>query len=172
MNRQEKEQVVQDLNNHFRKNDAAFLVNYQGLTVAHVQRLRSQLRKQSCQMCVAKARLMRIAIEDVPTMSGLKPFFKDQIAVVFAKDSPAAAKVLFDFSKDYSLKLVAGVLGAHFLDARSIESMAKLPPREQLLAQLAGVLKAPIVRLAQGMQQLLVRPVVAIKQLKDQRRGE
>ena len=171
MKRQEKEQVVQLLHNYFQENNAAFLVNYKGLSVSNIQRLRRELRKQSCHMCVAKARFIKIAIKDMLNMSDLNPFLKDQVAIVFAKDSPAAAKVLFDFSKNYTLKLVAGVAEQHFLDARSMEAMAKLPPRIHLLAQLAGVMKAPIIRLAQDMHQLLVRPAVAFKQLEDKKRA-
>lgn len=118
--------------------------------MAQLQKLRKQLRTVGGSFNVAKARLMKLAARDVEGYAPLEPYFKDQIGIVFATQELApVAKVLAEFSKDHaSLKIVAGFGEQMFLDAARIEFVASLPSRDTVLAQLCGVLKAPIAQLA------------------------
>lgn len=151
MNRQEKEHVLKSLQNDFSASNAAFLVGVKGLTVSQLQKLRKDLRPKGGKLKVTKARLMKIAADDVGDgLDVLNPFFKDQIAVVFAGNEPSGiAKVLFDFSKtNTSLKLIAGCFDKQLLNEQSIKQVAQLPSKEVLLAMLCGTLQAPVAQLA------------------------
>lgn len=150
MNRQQKELVVQLLKENFTQSPASFVVGYKGLTVNEMQSLRKKLRAQGGNLKVTKARLMKIAASDIAGSDALKPYFKEQIGVVFAtQEAPAVAKVLYDFAKDHSaLQIIVGQFESQVLDAQTIGRIATLPSREQLLAQLCGTLMAPITRLA------------------------
>lgn len=150
MNREEKALLVASLKNDFAQSKAAFLVNYQGLTVEQVKNLRKGLRSKGGRMKIAKARLIKMAAQDNPEINVMLPYFKEQIGVIFVQDEPQSiAKVLNDFAKENEkLTIVAGSLESKLVDKATIVRIASLPSREVLLAQLCGTLKAPIAKLA------------------------
>jgi large subunit ribosomal protein L10 len=150
MNRQEKEQVVQSLKDSFAASQASFVVDYKGLSVKEVEDLRRKLKQDDGTFKVTKARLMKLAAEGVTGVQDLTPYFKEQIALVFAKkDVAPVAKTLVSFSKDHKgLSVVVGSVEQELLDKQAIVFMATLPSREVLLAQLCGVLMAPVSALA------------------------
>jgi large subunit ribosomal protein L10 len=150
MNRKEKEIAVQQLHQNFNDSSGAFLVKYKGLSVADMQSLRKQLRDCGARVRVAKDRLVKLAVKETPAEE-LNSFLTDQLAVIFADDSSAAAKVVYDFSKDSTLHIVAGVVEKSLFDKEKIERLAALPSRDVLLSQLCGVLKATISNLARAV---------------------
>ena len=158
MNRQEKALAIDALKEGFSQAQSAFLVNYKGMTVKQLQQLRRSLQGQGSKLKVTKARLMRIAAEG-SIIEPLIPYFKEQIGVVLAsKDTAAVAKTLSDFAKNNeALGLVAGCYEQLLLDVNAINRIGSLPPREILLAQLCGVLKAPASRLVNVLNQNVLR---------------
>ncbi len=146
MNREEKALVIQDLKESFSACQASFLVGYRGLTVNQLQQLRRNLGKHNGNLRVAKARLMKRAVDGVQGYDQMADYFKDQVGLVFAEKEPTTiAKVLYDFSKDNgALQLVVGYFDKQVLSSAQIMHIASLPSREVLLAQLAGMLKSPI----------------------------
>jgi large subunit ribosomal protein L10 len=150
MNRQGKEQVIESLKNDFAKSPASFVVSYKGLTVAQVQELRRSLNGKGGSLKVAKARLMKRAVSGLEGAQDLAPYLKEQIALVFSQKDPSAiAKALVDFAKNNDkLNVVAGSVDSKMMDKKTIQFFASLPSREILLAQLCGVLKAPVAKLA------------------------
>lgn len=165
MNRQEKAAVVESLHNDFAQSKAAFVVGFQGLTVAQIRTLRTELRKQGGTFKVAKARLMKRAAQGLQGPEGLDPVFHDQIGLVFAsKEAPAVAKVLSDFSKENEhLKLIAGCLDNLILNGESVARIATLPSREVLLAQVCGTLKAPMARVAGVLNGVTLKLLLTLK---------
>jgi large subunit ribosomal protein L10 len=171
MNRQQKETVVTDFKRFFDETNAAFLVNYKGLTVAQMQSLRKDLRDCDGLLKVAKARLMKIAANEVDGASGFKDKFQDQVGLVFAKgEVPAVAKQLVKFSKaNDSLSIVSGFFESNELDVQQITTLASLPSKEVLLGMLAGTLQAPISGFARVLQLLIVRLLYVLKQVGEQK---
>lgn len=146
MNREQKALVIQDLKENFSDCQASFLVGYRGLTVNQLQMLRRKLRQNSGSLHVAKARLMKRAVDGVDGFDQMADYFKDQVGLVFAQKEPTTiAKVLYDFSKENeALRLVVGYFDKQVLGSAQIIRIASLPSREVLLAQVAGMLKSPI----------------------------
>lgn len=171
MNRQQKESVVSQLRNQFSHSEAAFLVEYRGLTVRQLERLRSDLRQKGGTFKITKARLMKLAVDGLEQQD-LTPFFKDQVGLVFAtKETPTVAKVLSDFAKEHAaLQLIVGCLDNKILQKNDVMRIATLPSREVLLAQVAGTLNAPITGLASVLNQLLVRLIWTLKQVEEQKK--
>lgn len=167
MNRQQKVDVVNFLQNNFSKNAASIMIGFQGLTVNQLQHLRGELRKTGGVLKIAKARLVKRAIEDTDGGQDLLPFCKNQIGLVFSDvDTPAVAKTLHQFSKEHeALKIIAGYLDSHFLDAGSVIRIAHLPSKDVLRAQLCGTLKMPIVSCVNVLNVLIVRFLVALKNI-------
>jgi large subunit ribosomal protein L10 len=156
MNRQQKELVINQLSKQFQESQAAFVVQYKGLTVAQLQKLRKDLYQKGSNLHVAKARLMKRAVDPVEDAQQLVPYFKEQVGLVFARqEPPAIAKLLHNFSKENNaLKLVAGIFDSKMYDASSLARIATLPPREVLLAQLCGLLKHPMTSLAVVLKEI------------------
>lgn len=146
MNRDQKSLVIESLKNGFAQSKASFVVSYKGLTVAQMQTLRKELRTKNSKLQVAKGRLMKRAIEGLSEADQFAEYLNDQIGLVFVADEPTSvAKILHDFSKNNeALRLVAGYYDAHVLTSDTVKRFASLPPKDMLLAQLCGTLKAPI----------------------------
>lgn len=156
MNRQEKSQLVTELKGYFSQNSGSVVVGYKGLTVNQLQKLRRGIRQNGGSFKVTKARLMKLAAQDSDNAQLLIPYFKDQVGIVFLDNQdPAVIKFLYNFSKDNeALKMVAGSLESKLVDATTLKVLATLPSREVLLAQICGVIKAPVAKLAFVLQQI------------------
>ena len=159
MNRQQKEQLVQELQAKFAANEASFVVRCEGMTVAQMHELRLKLATKGSELKVAKNRLMKLAIGKASACASLDGQMTDQSAVVFAKaDFTAVAKILRDFEKkNEEFKIVAGCCEAQLFDKVGVAKLATIPSREVLLAQLCGVLNAPIAQFACVVNQILLQ---------------
>jgi large subunit ribosomal protein L10 len=159
MNRQEKEFIVDELKNDLLSSQASFLIVYKGLNVKKLHQLRSKLRAKDGLFKVAKARLMRRAVDVEAGFEDLSDFFREQIGLVFAKkDVASVAKVLSDFAKENSdMQLVAGYFDSKVLKKEKIIQIASLPSREILLAQLCATLNAPMSRLARVINMIAAK---------------
>ena len=158
MNRNQKEKLIAELREQVVGAEAAFLVNYQGLSVGRLQKLRADLRGDGASMRVAKARLMVRAVKDIDGCELLVQHLRNQVGLVFASNNaPAVAKKLVDFAKkDTKLAIVSGFFENRVWSKPEVEFLAALPSREVLLAQLACVLQAPIAGLARALDQIVV----------------
>lgn len=166
MNRQEKELLVSQLSDKLKNSSASFLVSVKGLTVTDLQSLRRDLYEKGS-LKVAKVRLMKLAVKGVPGAEEYNNHLKEQLAIVFAQEEPTSvAKILHNFSKDNEkLDLVGGCFESKFLEKDQVKFMATLPSREVLIAQLLGVMNSPIVKLASVLNNILVQPVLVLKQI-------
>ncbi len=171
MNRQEKKQAVETVKHDFETSQAAFIVAVQGMTVESVQKLRKELKQQEGSIKVTKNTLLKLATQDMPGLEGLAPYFKEQIALVFAHKEPVSvAKLIFTAAQaDEKLKLVGGALKSKVIDKNQIEFLATLPPREVVLAQALGTMKAPITAYVSVLNQLILRFLWVLKALEKQK---
>lgn len=149
MNQQEKSQVIESLKAGFNQHEAAFLIKVQGLTVDQMQFLRKRIRPFGS-IVVAKNTLLSIAAQQVSGAEQLEPYFKEQIALVFvAKEAPSTAKILCTYAQENEkLNIVVGYLDKQLLAKDKVVYLGSLPSKEVLLAQLCGLLKSPLTRLA------------------------
>lgn len=150
MNRGQKEILVTTLKQDFSESNASFLISLKGISVAKMQVLRKNLKANGGKLKVAKDRLVKIAIKDISCTQDLSPYLKNQLGVVFSNNDPVAvAKILYNFAKENEqLKIVAACFESKIIEKDSIEKIAKLPSREVLIAQICGMLKIPMAKLA------------------------
>jgi large subunit ribosomal protein L10 len=119
---------------------------------------------------VVKNSLARKAIAGT-SFECMSSVLKGPLVLAFSKDDPgAAARVVKAFAKDND-KLVATAvsLGGQLLAATALDKVASLPTREQALAQLMGVMRAPIQKLAATLAATpskLVRTLAAVRDQK------
>lgn len=149
MNRQQKEQTVADVRKMFEGAEAAFLVNYKGLSVLDMQALRKRIREANGSFKVTKARLMKIATQEVKGSEDFSSNFKDQVGLVFAKNEvTVVAKQIVEFAKKHeSLGIVAGFFEDRLITKDEVVALGSIPSRDVLLATLVYTLQAPMVSL-------------------------
>jgi len=101
-------------------------------------------------------------------------FFTGPTGVVIGRDDAvAAAKAISDFAREFGDRpaIKVGVVDRREFAAADVKRLADLPPREVLLAQLAGGLNAPMARLAGGMNELLAKFARSLDALREQKSG-
>ena len=151
MNVKEKKQAtVDELHNKLESAKGFYLTDFSGLTVKKVTELRRRLRSAGIEYVVVKNTLADRALEGLDVPSNIGEFFKGPTAVAISTvDALSPAKVLVDFAKENDNKPVmkAAVVDAKAYTAKQVEQLAKLPGREQLLAELAGAFEAPMAQL-------------------------
>lgn len=143
------------------------ITQYQGLNVAEISALRKKLREAGGAYTVVKNNVFSIALKE----SGVAKDFpydstlKGPNAIAFASDDmPAVAKVLRDFSKDNEkLKITAAVMESTYYDAKGVATIADLPSREQVLAQLAAMLNSPATKIAGTLNNIIASLARGIK---------
>lgn len=147
MKKAEKEKQVAWLREQFQDVKALFLTDFQGLTVAETNALRVALRNQGVDFKVLKNTLVRLAYQDTdvavigPDLVGPRAAAWTQIE----ENVPAMAKVLIDFAKTHpNLKLVSGVLKGKPVSSSEMDTLSKLPSREELLGRVLGTMMAPV----------------------------
>lgn len=144
MARPEKEASVSDITERFNHSDAALLTEYRGLRVSEIAEVRSSLRESDTDYKVLKNTLARIAVREVG-LDELVEMLTGPTAIAFIKgDAAAAAKALDDAAKKYPvLTIKGGVLNGKVITADQAKELAKLEPREVLLAKIAMLMNSP-----------------------------
>lgn len=173
MQRENKDAFVGDFQQKLSEANAFYLTDFTGLNVKQITEFRSRLRKQGLEYVVVKNTLAQRALQglELPDVAG---FFAGPTGVVIsAKDGVAAAKVLSDFAREFGDRpaVKVAVVERREYGPEQIKTLAALPPKEVLLAQIAGGLQAPMARLAGGMGQLLAGFARAVDALRQQREG-
>jgi large subunit ribosomal protein L10 len=154
--RPEKDEAVARLIEKFSAAKSIFLTDYSGLTVEAMTSLRRNFRKSNVEYLVSKNTLTRIAAEKAGYQS-IVPYLEGPTALAFGMmDSVAPAKVILDFLKSNPKPTIkAFVLDGQYFEASQAEQIARLPGRQELLAQLAATLNAPLSGLANSLQGIL-----------------
>ncbi len=148
LNRNEKAAVVTDVSAQAARSQTLALAEYRGLTVDHLNKLRREARDKGVYLHVLKNTLARRAVTGTPFEVAAGAMVGPLI-YGFSEDAVAAAKVIADFAKgNDKLVIKGGAYAGKALDANGIKALAAVPSREVLLAQIAGLLKSPIQRMA------------------------
>lgn len=174
MNRETKAQEITAISEKFGRSKAAFLVDFKGMDVESVTRLRKSLRPVESEMRVVRNTLASRALMDHPEMkSALDDKLVGTNAIVFAYgDASALAKTLSKFGDDVeAFQLKSGVMDGQALDEAKIKYLATLPSKAELQAKFLGVLSAPMTKLLGTMQAVpagFVRVVAAYKDTKQE----
>ena len=149
--KEKKQATVDELHDKLGSAKGFYLTDFTGLTVKKVTELRRRLRSAGIEYVVVKNTLADRALEGLDNVpSNIGEFFKGPTAVAISTDDAVApAKVLVDFAKENDNKPVmkAAVVDSKAYTAKQVEQLAKLPGREQLLAELAGAFEAPMAQL-------------------------
>ncbi len=148
MDRAQKEQVVDELGQIFESSGVVVVAHYAGMTVAQMQDLRAKMREVGGSMRVAKNKLAKIALEGKSSAS-LGELLTGMTVLAFSEDPVAAAKVCEAYAKsNENFVLLGGAMGSEVLDSAGVKALASMPSREELIAQIAGMIGAPASNIA------------------------
>lgn len=152
MDRTQKAEVIGALNEEFNKAGVVVVARYQGMTVADMSKLRSQMRAVGASFKVSKNRLAKRAAEGTMAKP-MQDLLKGPTGIAFSADPISAPKVAYEYAKtNDKFVILGGVVGDQFLDAKGVEALASLPSLDELRARIAGMLKQPATKVASVLQ--------------------
>jgi large subunit ribosomal protein L10 len=150
---------------------SAVAAEYRGMTVTEMTDLRVQARNGGVYLRVVRNTLARRAVADTE-FACLNDTLVGPVVLAFSQEDPgAAARVIKEFTKTNKKLVVKGVaIGGQLYGAEELERVSKMPTRDEALAMLMSVMKAPITKFVRTMNEphaKLVRTVAAIRDSKE-----
>ena len=148
LNLDDKKAVVAEVSAQVVNAQTIVVAQYAGIEVGNLTALRAKARDAGVYLRVLKNTLARRAVADTP-FAGLADQMVGPLIYSISADPVSAAKVLSDFAKtNDKLVIKGGAFAGKALDAEGVKALAAIPSREVLIAQVAGLLKSPIQRMA------------------------
>jgi len=170
MQRTRKAEVIETLETEFKGASSMIVADYRGLSVSQLAQVRNDLRGLDARFQVIKNTLGRIAAERAD-VAGVAPLLSGPTAVAFCRSDPApVAKRLNDAARETRvLVLRGGLVEGRVLDADAVRTLATLPSRDVLVAQVVGGLAAPIQAFVNTLAAVPRSLVVALDQVRQQK---
>ncbi len=153
---EQKQQQVADLAERIENSVAGVIVDYKGINVEDDTKLRKELRENGVKYTVIKNTLIKRAA-DKAGLSGMDEVLHGTSAIATsAEDYVAAARILQKFADSHeNFNVKTGYLDNEVISIEKIKSLAKLPSREVLLANVLGAFQAPIASFARAVQAIV-----------------
>ena len=168
----QKKAVVSEAVQIFSAAEAAVLAEYRGLSVAQITELRSEARSNGVDIRVVKNTLARRSVSGTP-FECLSDHFVGPVLISSAGDPIAVAKVISKFAKDHeALKIMVGVMNGDLIDNSTIQMLAKLPSRDELLATLMATMNAPLEKFVRTLNEVPGKLVRTMAAYRDSRQAE
>lgn len=148
---QEKLEAVKNLVEKLKDAKAVVFVDYKGISVNEDTELRKNARETGVEYFVAKNRLFKIALKEAGFDTNVDDLLEGTTSfAVGYEDGVAPSKLIFNFAKKLTdrLSIKGGLLESERVDVPTVEALAKLPSRDELLAQVAYGLLSPVRMLA------------------------
>lgn len=171
LNLSQKKDLVARVATQLAEAQITLLIDYKGLDVQKITRLRYELRQAGASMEVVKNTLLNLASKNTDAAL-MADFYKGPTAVVTSATDPVGpAKILVDFAKDNEkLEIKAAVFGGRLLETEEIKALAKMPSKEELLGKLVYTLNAvptSFVNVLAGVPRGLVNVLNGFKDQKE-----
>ena len=164
---EQKQAIITELKQTLSESQLAIVIEYQGLSVAEITDLRRRLRPTGTVCKVTKNTLMRIAVDGDNNWQPMTEFLKgSSVFLLVQNDMKAAIKAYEEFQKvTKKTELRGGVMEGRALTEADIKALTELPSKEELMARLAGGLKAIPTKLAVGLNAVPTKLAVGIKEI-------
>jgi large subunit ribosomal protein L10 len=156
MNREEKATAIEEIAAQIEAAAAIFAVDYRGISVPQAAELRGKLREADASFRIVKNRLSKLAAEKVGE-ERLGELLQGPTALTFVRgDTAQAAKAISSFNKEHNVLIFkGGFMDGISLDEDAFKSIARLPSRDVLNGQLAGIVASPLTGLVRGLGSLI-----------------
>ncbi len=169
MPKQYKIDAVAEFKQRLQSHTLTVATQYQGISVEQVTHLRSKLCEANVEFKVYKNTLVKRVLDEL-NLSGALAFVEGPTAWAFSNDPVAPSKIMKEIAKEVkSLSMNGGILEGRVVSKAQVASLAALPPRQVLLAQVVGTI-AMTLRNAVGVLNALPRNLVnALDQIRKQK---
>ena len=170
LNLEQKKAVVTEVQEVANSAHSAVTAEYRGLSVANMTELRARARTSGVYLRVVRNTLSRRAVLDTE-FERLSEHLSGPLVFAFSKEEPgAAARVMSDFAKQNDKLVIRSVaVGGQVMDASHIGRLASLPTKDEAISRLMAVMKAPLGKLVQTLNEVpskLARTIAAIRDQK------
>lgn len=151
---------------------SAVVADYRGLTVGEMTALRVRARNEGVFLKIVRNTLARRALAETD-FACLQPALTGPVILAFAKDEPGKAARLFkDFLKEnQKLQVKALSVGGEFYEAGDLDKVAKLPSRDEAIALLMSVMKAPVDKFVRTLAEPVAKMVRTVSAVADAKRA-
>ena len=169
MNKEQKTAVVEELTEELKGAEAIFAIDYRGISVPQAAELREGLRDAGTRFRVVKNRLTQRAADAAGT-DDIKDHLSGPTALALVQgDVALAAKTISRLGGEWELLgYKGGIMDGAALDPESFKAIAKLPGRDQLNAQFAGIVASPLTGLVRGLGSMVQGLASQLQQIADQ----
>ena len=172
LNLEDKRAIVVSVNAAASEALSAVVADYRGLSVAEMTNLRLKARETGVYLKVVRNTLAKRAVAGTE-YECLTDALVGPTVLAFSQEDPgAAARLIKDFAKDHdALEVKALAIGGVAYDAKDIDILAKLPTRDEAIAQLMYVMQAPVAKFVRTLNEVpgkFVRTMAAVKDKKQQ----
>lgn len=166
MNKEEKQQTIDSLNEQFQAINSAFLINYEGVKVVDITEIRNKIRGIGGSYVVLKNTLAKRAAKGTK-LEQLDSFFSGPSAIAYhPKDVVGFAKLLTEIGKSNpKFEFKAALVEGKVASVSEIKALASMPSREVMLSKLVFLLKAPLQQLVTVLKAPLRDLTLAMKQV-------
>lgn len=148
MNRNEKQELISELNTVFSENEFVLVAHYKGVTVAQVDALRDKIREAGAGYRVTKNRLTRLALKGTK-FECLSELLQGPTAIAYSNDIVSTTKACAEFAKVcQSFTILGGSLDGKLMSKEEINVYATLPSFDELRAKIISVIQTPATRIA------------------------
>ncbi len=164
----EKQRTIEQAQQWYSQSTGVLFTDYRGLKVKEMQQLRRDLRAKGGELHVLKNTLFRIAAGSDSAQMPLEHHNgTTAVAFVFANESEVA-KALLDYARTNKKLIVkGGFFGGKAMDAKGVEALSTLPPRDVLISQVIGAIAAPLTNLVGVIEALYADPIRVIGAVAD-----
>lgn len=163
MDKNEKQQIIDEVAEMINNSMACYVVDYTAVNVADIGKLRSEFRKEGVTYKVIKNTLFARALTQSGKYEKLAEILPGMSGFAFVGDNPGApAKVIkkyFDDKKKFALK--GAYIDSQFFDGNSLDELASLPTKPEVIAGILGSLNAPISGIV-GSVNAVLRELVSV----------
>jgi large subunit ribosomal protein L10 len=167
-----KQKQVEEIAEIF-DNSGVYLLDYRGLNVSQMNDLRERIKNLDANLRVIKNRLAIKYFEREKKEFG-RELFSGPLAVAYTTEKfVEVAKALVDYEKENDkLEIKAGFIEKTFADKEKVKYVAKLPGKEQLMAQLVGAISMPLKKMGVALSAPLKNMLILMNNLKDKKEKE
>lgn len=153
---EQKKAAVAEITEQLKNSCCGVIVDYKGINVADDTALRKELREAGVKYAVVKNTLLNFSAKEAG-LDGLCEVLNGTTALATCEDDyTAAARILGKFADEHdNFKIKSGYMDGEVIDLATIESLAKLPTREVLLATVLNAFNAPIASFARAVQAIV-----------------
>ncbi|PKL72544.1 50S ribosomal protein L10 [Candidatus Kuenenbacteria bacterium HGW-Kuenenbacteria-1] len=144
--KEQKQETIKQLSDKLSQMKSMVFINYYGLKVIELQKLRKLCKEQKIDFLVTKKKLFKLCLEKNNLNNIASKKLEKELGIIFSyEDEIAPAKILKDFQKEHKiLKISGGILERNFIEPNEILKLAQLPSKQELIAMVVKGINAPI----------------------------